>query len=47
MPRLIPAYNQAHSFFFCARCDVDRPPGMLRREWTSVFLGITPIGLQV
>ncbi len=47
MKRPIPATNEIKAFMHCAGCAPDRPETLSPREWVSVEVGWTELGLQI
>jgi hypothetical protein len=45
--RDIPNSNEIRRFFHCANCIEDKPPGLSPREWCSLEVGSTKLGVQV
>lgn len=39
--------NAITAFFHCSNCMGDKPTNQSPRQWTSLEVGFTPIGLQV
>lgn len=47
MDRDIPNTNEIKIFFHCGLCVAEKPADQSPREWTSVEVGFTPLGIQV
>ncbi len=45
--RVIPATNEITTFFHCGRCLPYRPSAMSPRDWASLEVGFTALGVQV
>ena len=45
--RTIPATNEISSFIHCGKCLPEKPDGQSPREWASLEVGFTEIGLQI
>ncbi len=43
----IPNSNEIKSFFHCRKCLNLRPEDMSPRDWASLEVGFTPLGVQV
>lgn len=47
MKRKIPATNEINSFFHCRQCLDEKPSNFSPREWASLEVGFTKLGVQV
>ena len=47
MPRKIPAKNSITAFCHCSNCLPDCPSTMSPREWASIEVGFSKLGIQV